>query len=209
MNYFGIPTKLVKLVSATMEGAKACVKIQNDLTDLFEVKRGLKQGDGLAPLLFNIVLEYAIRQLSVDVNSSLICKSDQIVGYADDINIMGRSMQTVEKIYRDLEEHSEIGLTINTMKTKVMIQSRRDVSCHQTDILGTEAVDSFTYLGTELTKGNKEEVEIKKRITSANKVYFSMLPIIKSRLAHRKNKLGLYKTLIRPVLSYGCEAWTM
>jgi hypothetical protein len=59
------------LVSATIAGAKACVRIQNGLTNHFEVKRGLKQGDGLAPLLFNIVLEYAIRQLSVDVNSSL------------------------------------------------------------------------------------------------------------------------------------------
>jgi hypothetical protein len=44
---------------------------------------------------------------------------------------------------------------------------------------------------------------------SANKVYFSLLPTIKSRLANRKDKLRLYKTLIRPVLSYGCEAWTM
>jgi hypothetical protein len=43
MNCFGIPTKLVKLVSTTMEGAKECVKIQNDLTDHSEVKRGLKQ----------------------------------------------------------------------------------------------------------------------------------------------------------------------
>jgi hypothetical protein len=123
---------------------------------------------------------------------------------------MGRSMQTFEKIYRGLEEHTKtIGLTIKTMKPKVMIQSRRDVSCQQTDILDIEAVDSFTYLGTELTKGYEEEVEIKKRIMSANKVYFSLLPIIKSRLAQRKDKLRLYKTLIRPVLGYGCEAWTM
>jgi hypothetical protein len=117
---------------------------------------------------------------------------------------MGKSMQTLEKIYRELEEHTKIiGLTINTMKTKVMIQSRRDVSCQQTDILGIEAVDSFTYLGIGLTKGNEEEVEIKKRITSANKVHFSLFPIIlvKSRLAHRKDKLRLYKTLIRPLLS--------
>jgi hypothetical protein len=44
---------------------------------------------------------------------------------------------------------------------------------------------------------------------SAKKIYFSLLPIKKSRLAHRKDKLRLRKTLIRPVLSYGCEAWTM
>jgi hypothetical protein len=69
---------------------------------------------------------------------------------------MGRSMQTLEKIYRELEENTKaIGLT---MKTKVMIQSRRDVSCQQTDILDNEAVDSFTYLGTDITKGNEEEV---------------------------------------------------
>jgi hypothetical protein len=70
-------------------------------------------------------------------------------------------------------------------------------------------VDSFTYLGTELIKGNEEKVEIKKRIMSAKKLYFSLLPIIKSRLAHIKDKLRLYKTLIWPVLSYGCEARTM
>jgi hypothetical protein len=76
-------------------------------------------------------------------------------------------------------------------------------------MLDIAAVGSVTYLGTELTKGNEEEVEIQKGIMSAHKVYFSLLTIIKSRLAHRKDKLRLYKTLIRPVLSYGCEAWTM
>jgi predicted component of type VI protein secretion system len=44
---------------------------------------------------------------------------------------------------------------------------------------------------------------------SANKVYVSQLPITKPRLAHKKAKLRVYKTLIEPVLSYGCEAWTM
>jgi hypothetical protein len=76
-------------------------------------------------------------------------------------------------------------------------------------MLDIEAVDSFTDLGTKLTQGNEEEVEIQKRIMSANKVYFSILPIIMSQLAHRQDKLRLYKTLIRPVLCYDCEAWTM
>jgi hypothetical protein len=55
-----------------MERAKALVKIRSDLTADFERHRGLKQEDGLAPLLFNIALECAIRQLSVDVNSLLV-----------------------------------------------------------------------------------------------------------------------------------------
>jgi len=49
-----------------MEGEKAFVKIWNDLPDHFEVSKGLKQGDELAYLLFNMALEYAIRQVPVD-----------------------------------------------------------------------------------------------------------------------------------------------
>jgi hypothetical protein len=48
-----------------MEGEKAFVKIWNDLSDHFEVNKGLKQGDELA-LLLNMALEYAIRQVPVD-----------------------------------------------------------------------------------------------------------------------------------------------
>jgi hypothetical protein len=40
------------------------------------------------------------------------------------------------------------------------------------DILDIEAVDSFTYIGTELTKGNEEEVEIQKRIVSKQDTLF-------------------------------------
>jgi hypothetical protein len=72
MNYFGVLTKLVNLVSATMGRAKAYVNTYNDLTDPFEVHRELKQGDRLAPVLFNTPLEYAIQHLLVDVNSPLI-----------------------------------------------------------------------------------------------------------------------------------------
>jgi len=50
--------------------SRACVEIQNDLTYTFKVNRALQQGDGLASLLFNIALECALRQLSVDVNLS-------------------------------------------------------------------------------------------------------------------------------------------
>lgn len=50
-------------------------------------------------------------------------KSGEIVGYADDINTMGRSMQTVGKQHTEVEGHTKtVGHTINTTKTNVMIQ---------------------------------------------------------------------------------------
>jgi len=46
-----------------MENSTSCVKIGTIMTDGFKVGTELKQGDGLAPTLFNIALEYAIRHL--------------------------------------------------------------------------------------------------------------------------------------------------
>jgi hypothetical protein len=61
------------------------------LAEEFEVKQGIKQGDELAPILFNLGLEYIIRKLSVSTDSTLLYKLVQIIGYADDINIMART----------------------------------------------------------------------------------------------------------------------
>ena len=55
----------------------------------FRVGNSLKQGDGLAPNLFNIALKYVIGLLSVQVKSTMFYTSLQLIGHADGINIMG------------------------------------------------------------------------------------------------------------------------
>jgi len=57
---FGIPLKLVRLTQATMEGTTAKVKVQNELSESFHIQNGLRQGDALACILFNITLEKII-----------------------------------------------------------------------------------------------------------------------------------------------------
>jgi hypothetical protein len=61
------------------------VKVQTGLTDTFEIRQGLKQGDGLAPMLFNLALVYVIRKLPADANGTLEYKRNQVVGYTDDV----------------------------------------------------------------------------------------------------------------------------
>ena len=75
MAHFGIPNKLIRLKKATMENSTYYVKIGTIMTDGFKVGTGLKQGDVLAPNLFNIALEYVIRQLSVQTTSTKFHKS--------------------------------------------------------------------------------------------------------------------------------------
>ena len=70
-------------------------------------------------------------------------------------------------------------------------------------------VAEFIYLGTLINKDNCVEKEIQRRILAGNRTYFAAINLFKSRLLSRATKIKLYKTLIRPVVSYGAETWTL
>ena len=78
-----IPYKLIRLVKATMDNMVAKVEVQTKMTELFGIRDGLKQGDGLAPLLFNLVMEHVERTVTADRNTKLQYTLIQIVGSAD------------------------------------------------------------------------------------------------------------------------------
>jgi hypothetical protein len=96
-----------------------------------------------------------------------------------------------------------MGLEINTNKTKLLIQSRRaDKKMHSITLMGetTEAVKDFVYLGSNLSANGSEESDTRRRIGRANRVYFTLLRIMRTRVIRRQTKIRLYKTVIRPVL---------
>jgi hypothetical protein len=56
---------------------------------------------------------------------------------------------------------------------------------------------------------NDGTVEIKRRILTDNRAYFSMIHLFESRTIHQKNKIRIYKTTVQPILCYGCENWAV
>ena len=70
-------------------------------------------------------------------------------------------------------------------------------------------VKEFIYLGCAVTTRNDASLEIKRRITLANRCYYGLNRQLSSRDLSRTTKLTLYKTLILPVLLYGAVAWTV
>jgi hypothetical protein len=72
-----------------------------------------------------------------------------------------------------------------------------------------EEVNKTKYLGTIVSKDNLIEEEIKERIAAGNRASFANQKILQSKLMSRKIKMKLYKTLIRPVVVYGCECWIL
>jgi len=64
-------------------------------------------------------------------------------------------------------------------------------------------------LGLLTGSDNRVEKEIQRRILAGNRTCFATISLFKSQLLSRATKIILYKTLIRPVVSYGAEAWTL
>jgi len=72
-----------------------------------------------------------------------------------------------------------------------------------------EVVDEFVYLGSLVTTDNSTSREIRRRIISGSRAYYGLHQSLRSRKLQPRTKCTMYKSLIRPVVLYGHETWTM
>jgi hypothetical protein len=86
------------------------------------------------------------------------------------------------------------------------VGQNRDIKLANTSF---ENVTQCKYLGTSVTNQNLIQEEIKRRLNSGSAWYHSVQNLLSSRLLSKNIKISIYRTVILPVVLYGCDTWSL
>ena len=196
----GFSSHIIYLIKSLYTDQSATVRTTHGLTVDFRIEKGVRQGCILSSHLFNIYSEVIMRNAleGIECTVKIGGRSIKHLRYADDIVLVGGSIEELQNIVNSVHEaSSQAGLYLNTSTTKVMkiirvpVQSEQDnVSVNGQDI---ENVKNFVYLEPMITENYDDSKEIKRRITIAKNAMISPAKIWKDRAISitTKKRLGL------------------
>ena len=105
------------------------------------------------------------------------------------------------------EESEKVGLKLNIQRTKIMASG--PITSWQIDGETVETVADFVFLGSKITADGDCSQEIKRCLLLGRKVMTNLDRILKSRDITWPTKVHLVKAMVFPVVTYGCESWTV
>ena len=128
--------------------------------------------------------------------------------YTDDITLMAESEEELKILLMKVKVESEkVGLKLNIQKTKIMVSG--PITSWEIDGETVETVSDFIFLDSKITADDDCSHEIKTRLLLGRKVMTNLDSILKSRDITLLTKVRLVKTMVFPMVMYGCESWTI
>lgn len=202
-----LPCNHVELLSSFLEGRQFRIRYENAISSLRPIGAGVPQGSCLSPLLYSL--------FTSDIPQP---RGEGKMGiYADDTLVMDSS-----KSYREARQNVQLHLNkidrwttndkikLNATKSiEVVFTNRKFI--HKPLHLGENIIPRekvSKYLGLHLDSKLRWKEHIKKKVAQVKLKFLNMFWLLgkKSKLDLRL-KLLLYKSMLRPIWSYGCQLW--
>ena len=106
-----------------------------------------------------------------------------------------------------IEESEKAGLKLSIQKMKVMASG--PITSWQIDGETMETVTDFIFLGSKISAEHDCSHEIKRHLLLGRKAMINLENVLKSRDITLPTNVHLVKTMVFPVVMYGCERWTL
>ena len=200
LNQLDIDGKDLRVLRNLYWDQTAAVRVDGELSEYTNIKRGVRQGCVMSPDLFNLYSEVILRNL--DESEGLKANGENLnnLRYADDTSLLAGSEEDLQRLLNIVVEESEkLGLSLNVKKTECMVVSKKKNNPECKLFSKGEQirqVQKFKYLGYTLTSDGKCRTEIKKRIAIAKASFQKMSTILKNRNISFSTKLRVLKTCV-------------
>ena len=206
----GIPDHLTCLLRKLYAGQEASVRTRHGKSDWFQIRKVIRQGCILSPYLFNLYAEYIMRNAGLEETQAgikIAWRNINNLRYADDTTLMAESEEELKSLLMKVEESEKVGLKLNIQKTKIMASG--PITSWEIDGETVETVSDFILGGSKITADGDCSHEIQRRLLLGRKVVTNLDSILKSRDITLPTKVRLVKAMVFPVVTYGCESWTV
>ena len=121
---------------------------------------------------------------------------------------MAESEEELNSLLRRVKEESErTSLKLNIKKTKSMASSA--ITSWQIEGEKLEVVTDFLFLGSKITAVGHCSYEIRRCLLLGRKAMTNLDSVLKSRDVALPTKVHIVKAMVFPVVTHGCESWTI
>ena len=210
----GVDGKVLCLIRSMYKEVRSCVRHLNTLSELFDCKIGLMQGEICSPLLFALFIADIENSLQENMNAGITLDqlSLYLVLFADDAVIFSDSPQGLQQSLNQLHQYCETwNLTVNVDKTKIMVFRKGGVLAEDLkwyfNGVEIEIVSQFNYLGVVFTPGGSFIQATKTLSGKALRALCSLLSITKSLEVPLDIMINLFHSFVSSILLYASETW--
>ena len=219
----GINHEYISLLKKIYKDQKSSVQTDVE-SNMFEIKKGTKQGDPLSSLLFSTVLQNSLKEVTQRWQKKKgmgIYLSDRDhdcltnLRFADDVLLFATSKDQLQKmLYESKESTEKVGLRIHPEKTKVLsnqssLCSEKKKKCKST-ILKLKSWQEVKAWDTEdswLHSSNRKRPKIKNRIRAAWATFHKKKQELTSKNYLLKHRLRLFDAAITPTMCCASGTW--
>jgi len=211
----GIDKKDLRIVQNLYYKQTAGVAFDGEISDFFNIQKGVRQGCVLSPDLFNLYSEHIFREIQDERGVMINGENINNVKYADDTILMAHSQQDLQNLLdRIVDASRRKGLFLNVKKTECMVVSKNKPTSEPNMTLVSNGetikqVEKFNYLGSMITSDARDIKAIRIQIGKAKSAFGNLKNVLMNSKISMKTKLSLVTTFVLSTLLYGCETWTM